>query len=152
MKDQEDPITEDEWVLRRVHSDNFVTLNPPRIVPYAFKPQLTGRFPDSTGISFCRQACVADHNDILVKTDATKRNKYGIVRLPIVFLESLKLSVQRDDDHDSPIVLGHVIMPGINAQSYTEDKDSVLPGMKLLADYVNEHEEFLRLPLISSES
>ena len=91
MKDQEAPITDDEWVLRRVHTDNFMSLDPPRINPYAFKPQLTGRFPATIGISFYRQACVADYNHVLSKTDEAKRDKYGIVRLPIAFLKSLNL-------------------------------------------------------------
>ena len=146
MKDQEAPITDDERVLRRVHTDNFMSLDPPRINPYAFKPQLTGRFPDTTGISFYRQACVADHNHVLSKTDEAKRDKYGIVRIPIAFLKSLNLDVHLDDDHDEPIVLGHVVMPGINSDNYTQDKDSVLPKMKLLAGYINEQREFLRLP------
>lgn len=146
MKDQGDPITDDEWILRRVHKECFITIDPPRINPYAFKPQITGRFPDTTGISFYRQACAAGHSDILAKTDEAKRSKYGIVRLPIAFLESLDLDVQRDDDHDEPIVLGHVVMPGINSIEYDQDKDAVLPIMKALADYVNENQQYLKVP------
>jgi hypothetical protein len=146
MKDQGDPVSDNEWILRRVHRDNFITLDPPRISPYAFKPQVTGRFPDTTGISFYRQDCVVDHNDILAKTDEAKREKYGVVRLPVRLLKSLCLDVERDDDIAAPIVLGHVIVPGINSIEYDQDKDAVLPKMKALADYVNEHQEFLRLP------
>ncbi len=54
MKDQQDPITDDEWLLRRVHKEYFESLVPPLIRPYAFKPQLTGRFPDIAGISLYR--------------------------------------------------------------------------------------------------
>lgn len=148
MKDQGDPITDDEWILRRVHKDSFITINPPRINPYAFKPQITGDYPDTTGISFYRQACVVELDNILVKTDEAKRFKYGVVRLPIAFLQSMDLDVQRDDDHEEPIVLGHVILLGITSIGYVKDKDVVLPKMKALADYVNEHQEFLRLPTL----
>lgn len=148
MKDQGDPITDDEWILRRVHQDSFITIDPPRINPYAFKPQITGRYPDATGISFYRQACVAEHDDILAKTDEAKRFKYGIVKLSVAFLKSIDLNVLRDDDHGEPVVLGHVIMPGITSVEYVQDKDSVLPKLKALADYVNEHQEFLRLPSV----
>jgi len=146
MKDQGDPISDDEWILRRVHRDNFITLDPPRINPYAFKPQIKGDLPDTTGISFYRQACVVDHNDILAKTVEARREKYGIVRLPVTFLKSLHLEVKRDDDHAEPIFMGHVIMPGINSIEYDQNKDAVLPNMLALADYVNENQEFLRLP------
>ncbi len=146
MKDQADPITDDEWILRRVHFDKFVSLDPPRINPYAFKPQVTGRSPDNTGISFYRQACVVVHHDILVKTDVAKCQKYGIVRVPIAFFSSLELHVHRDDDVEPPIILGHVVLPGINSENYVADKDGVMPLMKRLADYVNEHQTFLLLP------
>jgi hypothetical protein len=104
MKDQAEPIAEDEWVLRRVHENWFVPSNSPAINPYAFKPQIGGDLPDVGGISFYRQSCVAHYNDILAKTDEAKRPKYGIVRLPIAFLIYLGLNVQRDDDLDQPIV------------------------------------------------
>ncbi len=147
MKDQRDPITVDEWILRRVHRDNFISLDPPRINPYAFKPQVTGRLPDITGISFYRLACVANHEDILAKTEESKRARFGIVRLPISFLRSIALDVETDNDQVEPIVLGHVLLSAINSIEYERDKDSVLPKMKALADYVNEHQEFLQLPL-----
>lgn len=148
MKDQQDPITDNEWILRRVHQSWFAPAGPTAINPYAFKPQIGGDLPDTTGISFYRQSCIVDFNDILAKTVEARRPKYGIVRLPVSLLTSLGLNVERDDDVDAPIVLGHVIMPGINSINYSQDKDAVLPKMKLLADYVNEHQEFLRLPSI----
>ncbi len=52
----------------------------------------------------------------------------------------------RDDDLDDPIVLGHVVVPEINSRQYEQTKDSVLTVMKVLSDYVNEHQEFLMLP------
>ncbi len=60
MKDQGAPITDDEWLLRRVHANWFISLDPLRINPYAFKPQIGGDFPDTSGISFYRQSCVVD--------------------------------------------------------------------------------------------
>jgi hypothetical protein len=51
MKDQAEPIAEDEWVLRRVHENWFVPLGSPAINPYAFKPQIGGDLPDVGGIS-----------------------------------------------------------------------------------------------------
>jgi hypothetical protein len=146
MKDQGAPITEEEWLLRRVHLENFDSINPPKISLYAFKPQVKGRSPDTTGISFYRQSCIQDIEEVLAKTDETKRAKYGIVRLPLSLLVSNRLAVVRDDDHEHPIVLGHVVLPKISSTRYSSDKDEVLPSMKLLADFVNEQQEFLLLP------
>jgi hypothetical protein len=146
MKDQQEPITDDEWLLRRVHKGYFESLVPPLIRPYAFKPQLTGRLPDTTGISLYRQSCLNRTEDIFVKTMDTKRHSFGIVRVPVSLLYSNGLNVIRDDDLDDPIVLGHVVVPEINSREYEQTKDSVVPLMKALSDYVNEHKEFLMLP------
>lgn len=150
MKDQGAPITEEEWLLRRVHLENFDSINPPKVSLYAFMPQVKGRCPDNTGISFYRQSFIQDIKEILAKTDETKRPKYGIVRLPVSLLISNNLVVVRDDDHEHPIVLGHVVLPKINSTLYSSDKDALLPSMKLLSDFVNEHQEFLLLPLDGS--
>lgn len=48
------------------------------------------------------------------------------------------------------IVLGHVVLPSINSTVYSCDKDAILPSMKLLSDFVNEHQEFLLLALEGS--
>lgn len=146
MKEQRDPITDDEWILRRVHLESFDSVDRPKINLYAFKPTVKGTYPDVTGISFYRQSCIEHVQDILVKTDEAKRRKYGVVRIPLTLLDSLGLVVVRDDDTEQPVVFGHVIMPAINSIVYSADKNSVLPKMKALADYVNEHQEFVLLP------
>lgn len=150
MKDPGAPISEDKWLLRRVHLDCFDSTNPPEINLYAFKPQVKGSKPDTSGISFYRQSCIHHFENILAKTDEAKRPKYGIVRLPLSLLSDHRLEVALDDDNDPPIVLGHVVMPAINSIIYSNDKDLILPIMKLLSDYVNEHEEFLLLPTHSA--
>ena len=146
MKDPGAPISEDEWLLRRVHLDCFDATKPPKINLYAFKPQVKGIYPDTSGISFYRQSCIQHIEDVLAKTDEAKRPKYGIVRLPLSLLSDHRLEVALEADNDPPIVLGHVVMPAINSIIYSKDKDSILPIMKLLSDYVNEHEEFLCVP------
>ena len=68
------------------------------------------------------------------------------VRLPVSLLFSIGLSIVRDDDLDQPIVLGHVVVPQINSIVYEEAKDTLLPQMQQLSDYVNKHQAFLQLP------
>ncbi len=146
MKSQEDPITNDEWVLRRVHSQSFDSVNPPEINLYAFKPTVQGRFTDEGGISFYRQSCIECVQEILAKTDLAKRHRYGIVRLPLTYLQSIGLHVTRSDDDSPPIIHGHVLMPGINSIAYKNNKDEILPKMKALSDYVNARHVFELLP------
>lgn len=145
MKSQEEPIADDEWLLRRVLKDNF-SQDRSRIIPHAFRPQIGGRNPDVTGISLYRQDCLNDILDILVKTDVAKRQNYGIVRLPVYFLGSIGLSVTCENDTEQPIVLGHVVMPGINSLNYLEDKNVILAKMKSLSDFVNENQEIILAP------
>ena len=151
MKFQDDPITDDEWVLRRVHRKEFVDLVTPEIQLYAFKPTVKGDFVDETGISFYRQACTSENHDVLVKVAKEKKCRYGVVALEVGFLRSIGLDLIRDDDLIPPIVLGHVVMPRINSVDYSSSKDSVLAKMKQLSDYVNSQGSFLILPTAENE-
>ncbi len=151
MKFQDDPITDDEWVLRRVHRKEFVNLEPPEIQLYAFKPTVKGDFVDETGISFYRQACITAIDDALAKVAKEKKCRYGVVALQVGYLRSIGLHLIRDDDQVVPIVLGHVVMPGINSGNYSSSKDSVLAKMKQLSDYVNSQRSFLILPTAEIE-
>ena len=71
MKRQDDPITEDEWALMRVHQ-SFVDIKTPEIQLYAFKPTVKGDFVDETGISLYRQAFITVIVDVLAKVAAEK--------------------------------------------------------------------------------
>jgi hypothetical protein len=59
MKHEFDPVTDDEWLLRRVHRQYF--RNDPNLLisPSAFEPRVKGREPDVDGISLFRLACLA---------------------------------------------------------------------------------------------
>jgi hypothetical protein len=104
MKEQDHAISDDEFLLRRVHMQFFDSLNPPKIQPYAFKPTVEGIYVDDTGISLYRMACVRNCSDVLAKVELSKRHRYGVVGLSLSFLRSHKLDVVRDDDNLEPIV------------------------------------------------
>ena len=147
MKESSDPITSDEWLLRRVHKKDFVSLAPCTIDKYAFKPNVDGYFPDETGISLYRHSCIEHLESVLLKTPEEKRRNYGIVRVSVAILFESGLTVLREDDEDEPIVPGHVVIPQLNCKAYTDKKDAVLPLMKILADFVNANQSVLQLPL-----
>lgn len=55
MKSEDDPITDDEWLLRRVRVEKFRTNKLPVVSPNAFEPRIRGRDPDGDGISLHRE-------------------------------------------------------------------------------------------------
>lgn len=60
MKSEDAPITDDEFLLRRVRCEKFRSNEVPRISPNAFEPRISGRDPDIDGISLYREACLDD--------------------------------------------------------------------------------------------
>jgi hypothetical protein len=119
LKLETDPIADDEWLLRRVRVERFRTDNTPIISPNAFEPRVTGRDIDRDGISLFREACLSAATDILVTVAAEKRHENGIVRIPVSLLFDLKLTVVSSPD---PRILGHVVIPELNAEAYQKDK------------------------------
>ena len=57
MKPGTEPITTDEWRLRLVYGDRFLT-------PNAFEPR-DGRHPDADGLSLFRESCLSEPTDAL---------------------------------------------------------------------------------------
>ena len=148
MKDQSDPITPDEWLLRRVHKNEFRPTEPPSIDKYAFKPNVAGNYPDEYGISLFRLACIENVEQIFAKTPASKRERYGVVRVLVSRLLEFGLIPIRDDDDEKPIVLGHVVIPELNSINYIDDKDAILPLMDRLADHASEPGNVLMQPVL----
>ena len=74
MKREEDPIADDEWLLRRVHRDKYRPDLVPTVRPSAFEPRgPKTRDPDHDGISFYRKSCLASPEEILRIVAADKR-------------------------------------------------------------------------------
>ncbi|MGL4550546.1 MAG: hypothetical protein ACRC33_05115 [Gemmataceae bacterium] len=140
MKPESDPITDDEWLLRLVWDDRFVARQPP-ISLNAFEPR-DGKHPDKDGLSLFREACVNDPTDILAVVAADKRDRYGIVKVPVSLLAGLRLTAR-----SSPIpeVPGHVVLPELNITAYKADAGSFLPIKAGLAQAASEN--IVRRPL-----
>lgn len=143
MKPETDSITDDEWLLRRVRVERFRTDKTPIISPNAFEPRVKGRDIDHDGISLYREACVSAPADILATVAEDKRHEYGIVRVPVSLLKALNLSVQI---HQDPRVLGHVVIPELNAAAYEADKAPFTPIKERLATVASEDANIVRRP------
>lgn len=143
MKPETDPITDDEWLLRRVRVERFRTDKTPIISPNAFEPRVKGRDIDHDGISLYREACLSAPTDILATVVEDRRHEYGIVRVPVSLLKALNLSVRiRSDDR----VLGHVVIPELNAKAYNADKASFIAIKEQLAAVASENENIVCCP------
>jgi hypothetical protein len=143
MKAETDPITDDEWLLRRVHFEKFKTDEVPIITPSAFDPRIKGRDPDTDGISLFREACLADPVEVLATIPSDNRHLQGIVRVAVSFIKSLGLSVESKPDER---VKGHVVIPELNAAAYKANKARFTPIKLSLATEASKEENIVRWP------
>src|SRR4051812_39735784 len=118
MKSEDEPITDDEFLLRRVHRDRFPSEKVPFVSPNAFEPRIKGQDIDSDGISLYREACLEKADEILADVSEQKRRDAGIVKVSVAFIRSLGMTVK-----PSPTgIKGHVVLPELNAAEYKTDK------------------------------
>ena len=143
MKPESSPITDDEYLLRRVHRDRFRSDRAPGVSPNAFEPRVKGRDPDADGISLYREACVADATDILATIPEDKRSEYAIVRVPVALLKGLELTARSVPDDRIP---GHVVIPELNAADYEADKTRFTPVKLALATAASGDDAVLQRP------
>lgn len=131
MKAESDPISPDEYLLRRVRVEQFRSAKVPTVSPNAFEPRTAGREPDYDGISLYREACLASPLDALATVDPARRHEYGLVRVPVALLAVWNLTaVPKHDER----VAGHVVVPELNATDYALDKAQYTPVKLALAE------------------
>lgn len=148
MKSESDPITPDEWLLRRVHIHRFTPSRGCPISPNAFEPRYKGNDPDTDGISLYRQACLRSLEDLLQTIDPEKRDNVGIVRLQVSDLWNLQLTVK-----PAPVaaVPGHVVIPELNAAAYRASK-ARYAGLKQRLAELASRQIVRRPPLLDSDA
>ncbi len=114
MKSERDPVSLDEYVLRRIHRNMFDVSHPVPVARIAFQPTLR----DTKGISVFREEFVSAPE---LAITGRKPGEYYIARLSVrVLKETLDLSVIPDADENQPPG-GHALIPEINA-SNTHDR------------------------------
>ncbi len=127
MIDETAVIADDEWLLRRIHTHHWGS-------PRAFEPRLPGpkvRDPDTTGISFYRQACLSDPADVLATVDPANWHAFGIVGISVASLKSLGLTVSPEPDSR---INGHVVLPELRAELYGANKAAFAPLLLRLSE------------------
>jgi hypothetical protein len=145
MKSEDDPIADEEWLLRRIRVEQFRTDKLPVISPNAFEPRIKGRDPDADGISLFRAACLADPSAVLATISAERLHEYGIVRIQVSFLKSLNLTVVSKRDER---IKGHVVIPQLNSDDYQSDRARFTSIKVKLAIEASQDENIVRRPCL----
>ena len=140
MKSELDPITDDEWLLRRVHIDNFSSAG---VLDNTFKPRISGRDPDRNGISLYRCSCLLNPTDILAAIPEVRKRDSGIIQIPVSLIREMGLSVVSDADE---CVRGHVVIPELNADYYKANKLRCASLMARLAAIASDPANILLRP------
>ncbi len=128
MKKQDEPVEDDECVLRLiwwsflVYDDKGLA----RIAPAAFKPKKN----EIEGISVFREACLDSPDQVLEVISPEKRSLYAIARLKVADLLALGLSVKPD-----PIqrVSGHAVIPELSISIQMDETGKWTDMQKRLA-------------------
>jgi len=115
MKNESEPITTDEFVLRLIWRDYFKQERLGIVTPSAFRP----RKDETDGISVFRSACVENPADVLAVMIPEKRGKYAVAQVSVSQLLNLELSVSPAKIDSVP---GHAVVPELNISAVKIDK------------------------------
>jgi hypothetical protein len=113
MDHEASPVSDEEFVLRRIHQ-NHVDPGPPLVISLtAFRPTPE----DTAGLSVYREKFVSPIN---VDVSGRKPGEYYVSRLSVRQLRHLGLSVIEDEQSQGPA--GHALIPGLSLSAYQQDK------------------------------
>src|SRR5262245_16631952 len=110
---ESDPIALDEFVLRRIHKNQFIASNPTPVQRNAFEPKPA----DTKGISVYREAIVTAAQ---IAAAGAKAGEYYVARLALRDLHALGLSIIADPQAGE--LPGHCAIPELNWQSFQQNK------------------------------
>jgi hypothetical protein len=113
--DERQPVTEEEFVYRRIHRNFYQAGLLVPVQPEAFRPTRS----DTSGISVFRTSFVQPE-EILADIDSSKRLDYHVARLAVRDLLRLVLTVVPDPVLTGPA--GHAIIPELSKLAYQADK------------------------------
>lgn len=117
MKDPSAPVSDDEYVFRRILNklDVYDPSLPEPILYTAFRPSAD----DEDGISLYREACGAT-SEMIAKSGGNPAG-YHVVRMPVKAIRDLGLTVRPTPEHDHEIP-GHVSIPEIHCLAKGAEK------------------------------
>jgi len=132
MKTEDEPITDDEWLIRLVWKTRVRPDRTPIIGISSFQP----RDDEQTGISFFRLACLASPLDALNVVKEDNRDGNTIVLISVALIQKLHCTLRPDR---IPQVAGHVLMPEVNPVAYRAEKQRLETLFLQLALEASDH-------------
>src|SRR5581483_11516419 len=111
MKEESDPVTPDEFVVRLIWTFNFKAGAPQPIVREAFEP----KGHETDGISVFRLACLSGPEQALEAMAPDKRDRYALALLPVSEVLALGLTVRPAKIDAVP---GHAVLPELNVTDW----------------------------------
>lgn len=115
MKDENDPVTPDEFVVRMVWTFSFKVGAAQPVAREAFEP----RGHETDGVSVFRAVCLITPEQALDVMAPDKRDRYAVVMLPVSEIERLGLTVQPAKIDTVP---GHAVLPELNIVAWKADR------------------------------
>jgi hypothetical protein len=132
MKPENDPVTDDEFVLRLIWEDYFKPDLDLPIQARAFEPKKN----EIDGISVFRQDCLHSPSDTLAVIAEDKRNRYYIARVAVRELLVMGLTVRPDPISTAP---GHAVLPELNINAFNSDRLRWKEVLKQLAELASRN-------------
>lgn len=121
MKDQREPVSPDEYVLRAIpNSHEYYRAD--LAIPVTRAAFQANRTEDTTGLSVFRESCFPDPAQaaLIIANALRKHGNYYVVRLSVADLGVLGLSVIPDPQQDQPP--GHALIPALGYIEYAKNK------------------------------
>ncbi|HVK16287.1 MAG TPA: hypothetical protein VM533_05015 [Fimbriiglobus sp.] len=132
MKDEGEPVTPDEFVIRLIWWDFYDATADPVLHPKAFLPKPS----ETDGISVFRAACLSDPTEVLAVIAEEKRGKYAVAMLPVSEVVAVGLTVQPAKIDAIP---GHTVLPELNATAVGADRPRWKLVQKRLAEIASKN-------------
>ena len=107
MKSEDEPVTENESVIRLIWGEFLRPGERAPMLSVSFRP----RDDETDGISVYRLACLKDPTEARLAMAPEKRDRYAIAVIPMAELTALGLSVLPSKND---LVRGHAVIPEMN--------------------------------------
>jgi len=119
VKDQNEPVSPDEFVLRAIPNVYYQPDLEPSVARDAFQ---ANRTRDAVGLSVFRESCFPDPTQApsIIANALRQNGNYYVARLAVAHLSLLGLAVTPDPQQDSPP--GHALIPQLGYMEYAKNK------------------------------
>jgi hypothetical protein len=149
VKDQREPVSPDEFVLRAIPNNKecYRADLPVRILRSAFQAYRQ----DTTGLSVFRESCFPNPAaaPLILANVLPGHGNYHIVRLSVAALQQLGLTVMPDPQQDPPP--GHALIPELGYIQYEKNRPKAKEVQLELAKLASAPGAIVFIPIASRQ-